>query len=188
MKQLRWLTCLLTAGLTFACDGPATDPVFRDTEATFKVDRYSETEIWFDTPYTALYECANDGRGELLDGWGTWTVHLSGHFTPSVVRPGGSRASWSGLPEDHPEYMGPEYLLIGQTSGDVWAVDGKRSKFMEHRTKLPDGSSGYHQTLNIFAVRADGEKLHIQGSYQYKWADGGITMYNVNRGSCPEIW
>ena len=187
MRPTGWWMGVALACLLSSCDGTGTDPLPPDSASTFKVERFSISEVWIDTPYTAFYPCANEGEGELLDGWGTWAALLSGHYTPSGTRPGKSEARWSGLPPEDPEYMGPDYLLIGQISGDGWVVDGKTSRFMEHRTILPDGSSGYHQTLNIFAKRADGEKLHIQGSYQYKW-DGGFTMYNVNRGSCPEIW
>lgn len=188
MRPMRWMTCLAIAGLLVACDEVATDPQAETTEATLKVDRFESVEELLDTPYTAFYECANDGQGELLDGWGTWTVFRSGHFTPSENRPGKLEAKYSGLPVDHPDYMGPDYLFIGKTSGDVWVVNGNKTRFMERRVNLKDGNWSYHQTLNVFATRADGEKLRIQGTYQLKVADGEWKMFRINRGACPEIW
>ena len=188
MRPIYSLTFILIASLLTACDGAVTEPPVTTAEAEFKVDSIDDTWVLLDAPYTAFYACANDGQGELLHGWGTWTINLYGHFTPSGVRAGRSRAIYSGLPSEHSRYMGPDYLLIGETTNDVWVVDGNRSQFKEKRVNLPDGSSGYHQTLNLFARRADGERLHIQGSYTYKWEDGAFKMYHVNRGACPEVW
>lgn len=188
MRPMRWLTCLVAAGLIVACDDAGTDPQVADTEASFAVDRFTETFSWIDAPYTGFIECANDGQGEWMDWWGTFTGHRERHITPSGNELREARYEFTGLPEDHPDYKGPDYVFIGQTTGDVWTVDNKKSKFLEKRVNFKDGSWGYHQTMNMFLNDGNGEKLHVQGTYQLKMVDGEWKMFHVNRGSCPEIW
>ena len=188
MRPMRWLTCLAIAGLIVACDDTGIDPQVADTEATFKVDRVTETEAVIDDPYVGYIDCANDGQGEWTEWWGTIVYHRTIMDTPSGNSIRSSRWEFTGLPAEHPEYKGPDYVLIGQTSGDFWVMDAKKTKFLEKRVNFADGSWGYHQTMNMFFTRDDGERLHVQGTYQLKMVDGEWKMFHVNRGSCPEIW
>ena len=187
MRPMRWLTCLAIAGLIAACDSIPTDSQAGDPPLTPTVDRLSQTFGWLDAPYTGFIECANDGQGELMDWYGEFSCTVEHHITPSGNNPRANRCEFSGLPEDHLAYMGPDYVLIGQESGDVFVLDNKKSKFLEKRLNKEEGTWGYHQTMNLFLESAEGEKLHVQGTYQMKVVDGEWKMYHVNRGSCPEI-
>ena len=85
--------------------------------------------------------------------------------------------------------MGSNYMMIGQTTGDVWTVDPRRSALREWRLNKPDGSWRYFQLLNLYLTSEDGERLRINGMYRLAQnADGEWTTYKVNMGSCPEIW
>jgi len=79
--------------------------------------------------------------------------------------------------------------MEGMTSGDMWIMDtSKNNKWNEKKHVFKDGDWVYHQDLNWFFVNQDGDKLHVQGTYQLMKDETGLTMYHVNRGSCPEIW
>lgn len=188
MRPMRWLTCLAIAGLLVACDDATTDPKASDTETNFKVDRYDEVTSFEDIGYVGYIPCANDGDGELMEYRGTVTFNRTIMDTPSAIQQRTNRWSFTGLPSEHSLYMGPDYVLIGLSSGDVWAVDDNRSNFLEKRHNFDDGTWGYHQTMNMKLRRADGEKLHLVGTYDLKLVDGEWKMFHVNRGACPEIW
>jgi hypothetical protein len=186
---MRWTACLVIAGLLVACNDAATGPKPADANVDFKVDRSSEVITIEDIGYVGFIECANDGQGELMEYRGMWTWNRTILDTPSGNQQRTNDFGFSGLPEGHDLYMGPDYVLIGLTSGDVWAVDDRKTKAREKSHVFADGSWGYHQTWNMFLDRADGETLHVQGTYRMKReADGTWKMYHVNQGACPEIW
>jgi len=189
MRPMSWTTCLVIAGLLVACDDAGTDPQTQDTDATFKVDRRTEFTRIEDIGYVGYIACANDGEGENMEFRGMLTFNRTIADTPGGNQQRSNDWGFDGLPDDHDLYMGPDYVLIGLTSGDVWAVDDKKTKIREKRHEFADGSWGYHQTFNMFLDRDDGENLHIQGTYRMKQeGDGTWKMYHVNQGACPEIW
>jgi len=188
MRPMRWTTCLVIAGLLVACDDVPTDTQEPATDVNMKVNRTTEVITFEDIGWVGYYECANDGEGELLEWRGVTTFNRTILDTPSGIQQRTNRWTFTGLPADHALYMGPNYVLIGLTSGDVWAVSDKPNQFLEKGRFFADGSQGYHQTLNMKLTRSDGAKLHIQGAYQTKFVDGEWKMYHVNQGACPEIW
>ena len=187
MRPIRWLTCMAIAGLIVGCNDSLTDPN-PESDTTFKVDRRVEVTTFEDIGYVAFIPCGNEGAGELMEYRGVMTFNRTIMDTPSGIQQRTNDWELNGLPAEHPLYMGPDYVLIGLTSGDVWAVDDKRSTQKEKRHNFADGSWGYHQIMNLHLDRADGAQLHVQGVYQLKMVDGEWKKYDLNRGSCPEVW
>ena len=187
MRPMRWTTCLVIAGLLIGCDDAVTDPQTAD-EATLKVDRSASAETVIDDPYVGFVACANDGAGEFMEWWGSLTFNRTTMETPGGNTQRHNRYDFSGLPLTHPQYMGPQYVLVGLTSGDTWYVDSKKTRVHERRVDLKDGSWYWHQTMNIFLDGENGERLHVLGTYQLKRVDGEWTMFHINRGACPVVW
>ena len=132
MRPMRWLTCMAIAGLIVGCNDSVTDPN-PEADTTFKVDRTEEVTSFEDIGFVAYIPCANDGDGELMEYRGVLSWPVAIMETPSGIQQRTNDWEMTGLSAEHPLYMGPDYVLIGLTSGDVWAVDDKRSTQKEKR-------------------------------------------------------
>jgi len=94
---------------------------------------------------------------------------------------------YTGLPEGHDYYFGPDYTLLGLESGDVWKLDTSRSTGFARRHDKKDGFI-YAQQSNKRLFNQDGEKIHLLDKYNlhcdYDW---NCTQERVG-GTCPSEW
>ncbi|MCL7958345.1 MAG: hypothetical protein M8860_01750 [marine benthic group bacterium] len=190
MKPIRITWCLAAAALVVGCQDTPTDPAAQADEVTtptFKAEHvnFIREGTWNDLMF---YPCLNDGLGEEV-----WERGVRVDYKGRVYASSGNANKWTwpleftGLPEDHDYYFGPDYTLLGLDSGDVWVLDSERN-FGEARRHDKKNGFIYKQIANYWLVNQDGEKVHILDKYNlhcdYDW---NCTKERIG-GTCPSEW
>jgi hypothetical protein len=187
MKPIRIIWCIAAAALVLGCE-QTTEPVTQAETVdlpSFKAEHvdFLKTGEWNDL---MIYPCLNDGQGELV-----WERGMRLDYKGRVYAPSGNANRWTwsleftGLPEEHPYYFGPDYTMLGLESGDVWTIQSHTGESRRHDKK--DGFI-YKQMYNMWLVNQDGERVHILDKYNlhcdYDW---NCTKETVG-GTCPVEW
>lgn len=178
MKAMCTGWCLAVAALAVGCSENPTGP-YPSAEPNLKVE-HEEFTVEYVWDYVAPFACTD----ELMHVRGILVVDKYRLWNP-VQNPNrkGPAVDYKGLNAEYPEFS-----MEGVESGDMWILDVNKSKWGEKKHVFVDGDWVYHQDLNWWFERADGERLHVQGTYQLIKKDGAVTLYQVARGSCPEVW
>jgi len=180
--RFKTLSLGLAALVAVACTDQITNPAQMEEPpaANLKVDHETFfTQHAFD--YVADFDCLDE------------TMHVRGIIVVEKYR------LWNPVqnPNRHSktiEFKGlneqfPHFSLEGVDSGEMWILDTSRNnRYTEKKHNFKDGSWVYHQNVAWWFANEGGEELRIQGTYQLIRDETGLKLYQVNRGSCPEIW
>jgi hypothetical protein len=181
MKPIRIAWCLAAAAVVAGCSDNPISPEENLDAPAFQAERTDLIRefIWTWEDYIP---CANDGAGEYIEWNGILRWHQIRRDTPSGVHTRTNKEI---------EFVGYDYdafMGFGQTSGDVWMVDSKRSQWNARKTTKGEFET-FHQNYKFFLVNDMGEKLVVQGSRNWVYdKDGNLVMENLNTGKCPQIW
>jgi len=180
--RVKALSVGLAAVLAVACTDAITNPAEQAEPPAPNLKVEHETfPVEYEFDYAAAFGCLD----ELMYIRGIVVVDKYRLWNP-VQNPNrsGHSVEYKGLNSQYPEFS-----MEGVDSREMWILDtSKNNRWDERKHVFKDGSWVYHQNLNWWFVNEAGEELHIQGTYQLIKDDTGLKLYQVNRGSCPEIW